>query len=298
MDLHYKQEVKVGFLVIMAVVLFFAGLTWLQGTPLVGGRQMTVQVAFANVAGLSAGDPVQVSGLRVGRVADVHLEDVGRVMVTLELDTGTWRPRIDARAAVKSIDFLGSKFVDYVPGNSDQFLAEGQVITGVHQTDALENARDLADQAALVLTGLQSFLAPTVLDEVRATLQSMQMALNVVGDVGSRGSLVEDASAAMGTLRNITDRVDSLLSNPALERSVSGLDEVTTSLQEMAEGLAGATVALSAIMEKMNSGEGSLGLALTDSTLYRNTNDVLVSLRELLDDMRERPGRYFRLKVF
>ena len=297
MDLHYKQEVKVGFLVIMAVVLFVVGLTWLQGTPLVGGRQMTVRVAFANVAGLSAGDPVQVSGLQVGRVSDVRLEDVGRVMVTLELETGTWRPRIDARAAVKSIDFLGSKFVDYVPGNSDQFLAEGQVITGVHQTDALENARDLADQAALVLTGLQSFLAPTVLDEVRATLQSMQGALNVVGDAGS-GSLVEDASAAMGTLRNIADRVDSLLANPALERSVSGLDEVTTSLQEMAEGLAGATVALSAIMEKMNSGEGSLGLALTDSTLYRNTNDVLVSLRELLDDMRERPGRYFHLKVF
>ncbi len=297
MDLHYKQEVKVGFLVIMAVVVFVGGLTWLSGAPLLGGRQLSVQVVFANVAGLSAGDQVQVSGLQVGRVSDVRLEDVGRVMVTLELTTNTWRPRIDASAAVKSIDFLGSKFVDYFPGNSDQFLAEGQLITGVHQTDALENARDMADQAALVLTGLQSFLAPSVLDEVRATLQSMQGALNVVGDAGS-GSLLQDATAAMGTLRGITDRVDSLLANPALERSVSRLDEVTTSLQEMAEGLAGATTALSAVMEKMNSGEGSLGLALTDSTLYRNTNDVLVSLRELLDDMRERPGRYFRLKVF
>ncbi len=297
MDLHYKQEVKVGFLVIMAVVVFVVGLTWLSGGALLGGRQMTVQVVFANVAGLSAGDPVEVSGMRVGRVSGVRLENVGRVMVTLELTTGAWRPRIDARAAVKSIDFLGSKFVDYIPGNSDQFLAEGQVIAGVHQTDALENLREMADQVSLVLTELQAFLAPTVLDEVRATLQSMQGALNVVGDVGT-GSLVEDASAAMSTLRNIADRVDSLLANPALERSVSGLDEVTTSLQEMAEGLAGASAALSAIMEKMNSGEGSLGLALTDSTLYWNTNDVLVSLRELLDDMRERPGRYFRLKVF
>lgn len=297
MDLHYKQEVKVGFLVIMAVVVFVLGLTWLSGGALLGGRQMIVQVVFANVAGLSAGDPVEVSGMRVGRVSDVRLENVGRVMVTLELTTGAWRPRIDARAAVKSIDFLGSKFVDYIPGNSDQFLAEGQIITGVHQTDALENAREMADQVSLVLIELKAFLAPTVLDEVRATLQSMQGALNVVGDVGTV-SLVDDASAAMGTLRNIADRVDSLLANPALERSVSGLDEVTTSLQEMAEGLAGASAALSAIMEKMNSGEGSLGLALTDSTLYRNTNDVLVSLRELLDDMRERPGRYFRLKVF
>ena len=106
------------------------------------------------------------------------------------------------------------------------------------------------------------------------------------------------ATEAIGSLRDAAHRVDSLLANPALERSVSQLDEVTESLQEMADGLAGATTALSAILEKMNNGEGSLGLALSDTALYHNANDVLVSLRELLDDMRERPGRYFRLKVF
>ncbi len=297
MDLYYKQEVKVGFLVIAAMTVFVGGLMWLSGVPLVGGRQVTVPVVFSNVAGLSAGDPVQVSGLQVGRVAAVRLEDVGRVVVMLQLETDRWRPRIDAQASVKSIDFLGSKFVDYVPGSSDQFLSEQQMITGLHQTDALENARDMADQAALVLTGLQSFLAPTVLDEVKGTMRSMQGALDAITDVGS-GTLMASATEAIGSLRDAAHRVDSLLANPALERSVSQLDEVTESLQEMADGLAGATTALSAILERMNNGEGSLGLALSDTALYHNANDVLVSLRELLDDMRERPGRYFRLKVF
>ena len=30
MDLHYKQEVTVGLLVIAAIILFFAGLVWLS----------------------------------------------------------------------------------------------------------------------------------------------------------------------------------------------------------------------------------------------------------------------------
>ena len=100
------------------------------------------------------------------------------------------------------------------------------------------------------------------------------------------------------TLADAAVRVDSLVANPALERSVNQLDEVTTSLGEMADGLAGATNALSRILEGMERGDGSLGLALSDTALYHNTNEVLVALRRLLDDIRERPGRYFHLKVF
>ena len=297
MDLHYKQEAKVGLLVIVAVVITLGGLMWLSGVSFWRGRQVTVPVAFSNVSGLSVGDPVMVSGLQVGRVSDVRLEEVGRVMVLLRLTSNTWRPHIDARASVKSFDFLGSKMVDYMPGNSSELLGDGQIITGTREADAFEAATGLTDDAAAVLTELQAFLAPNVLDEVKATMQAVQRAMDVVGDV-ARGSLMDDASAAMTSLRTSATRVDSLLANPALERSVSQLDEITTSIQEMADGLAGTTTALSAILGKLNSGEGSVGLALTDSTLYHNVNDVLVSLRELLDDIRERPGRYFRLKVF
>jgi hypothetical protein len=66
----------------------------------------------------------------------------------------------------------------------------------------------------------------------------------------------------------------------------------------MAEGLAGATNAMSSILEKMDAGEGSFGKAVNDTTLHNDLHEVLLSMRRLLDDMRERPGRYFRLKVF
>ena len=297
MKLQHQQEVTVGFLVILAIAIFVGGFAWLAGRPLLGGRQVSVQIRFVDVRGLSVGDPVLTSGLQVGRVSDVRLEDVGRVMVVLQLDTDTWRPRIDARAEVKSLDFLGTKFVDYDPGNAEQLLTAEQVVTGTRETDALEGASGLADQAASVLTGLQSFLDPTLADEFLATMQAAREALGVVTEFGG-GSLIADATGALQSARRAVGRIDSILANPAIEESVNQLDEVTMSLQEMADGLAGATTALGSILEQMNSGDGSIGLMLRDSALYNNTNDVLVSLRELLDDMRERPGRYFRLNVF
>ncbi len=297
MKLEHKQEVTVGFLVIMAIAIFVGGFAWLTGKPLLAGRQVMVPVRFADVKGLSKGDPVLTSGLQVGRVADVRLEDVGRVIVSLELTADTWQPRIDARAEVRSFDFLGTKFVDYNPGHAEEFLAAGQIITGTGEIDVLEGAGELADQAAAVLTGVQAFVDESVLSELMATLQATRSALETLTEV-AQSRIVDEASAAIATMANAAERVDSLLANPALEKSVNQLDEVTTSLQEMADGLAGATNALSRILEGMERGEGSLGLALRDTSLYHNTNEALLALRKLLDDLRERPGRYFHLKVF
>ena len=84
MDLYYKQEVSVGLLVIVAVIGFFAGLMWLTGRSF-RANHVPVEVQFSDVGTLSVGDPVQISGVRVGRVADARLEDEGRVVVTLEV---------------------------------------------------------------------------------------------------------------------------------------------------------------------------------------------------------------------
>ncbi len=297
MTFEHKQEVTVGFLVIVAVAIFAGGFAWLSGKPLLGGRQVTVSVRFSDVRGLSEGDPVLTSGLQVGRVADVILEDVGRVRVFLQLDTDDWRPHIDARASVKSLDFLGTKFVDYNPGVSGEFLTPDQIITGTREVDALEGASGLADQAAAVLTGVQAFVDESVLSELMATLQATRGALETLTEI-AQGRLVDEATATMAAMADAAERFDSLLANPGLIRSINQLDEVTTSLQEMADGLAGTTNALSRILEGVERGEGALGMALRDTALYHNANELVLALTRLLDDMRERPGRYFHLKVF
>ena len=105
MDLHYKQEISVGLLVITALALFAAGLAVLSGKTLGTSRGARVAVRFADVNGLRAGDPVQTSGVKVGRVENVVLQDVGQVMVYLSVSPD-WRPHQDARASVAPLDFF------------------------------------------------------------------------------------------------------------------------------------------------------------------------------------------------
>jgi len=52
------------------------------------------------------------------------------------------------------------------------------------------------------------------------------------------------------------------------------------------------------LITRLQSGEGSLGRLTTDTTLYVETRQTLVELRELLADVKANPKRYFKVSVF
>jgi phospholipid/cholesterol/gamma-HCH transport system substrate-binding protein len=295
MDLHYKQEVTVGALVVVALVIVVGGLAFLSGKSLFGNRMMAFGVRLENVSGLVEGDPVHISGVRVGRVAGIQLRGVEDVMVRLEIARAV-RPRVDARVFVRPLDAFGAMFVDYFPGQSEEYLAEEQVLSGRRDLPLTELAGAMADRASTALTGAGAVLSQQTAQQIQATLVAAQRALDVLADAG--GPLGRDATAAISSLAAATHRMDSLLSSPDLLRAVAQLDEVTESLNEMVVGLGDATRGLAAIMARIESDSGTLGRMVNDTTMYAEVVRLTSSLRLLLDDMRERPQRYFNLSVF
>ncbi|HEX9581539.1 MAG TPA: MlaD family protein [Gemmatimonadales bacterium] len=296
MDLYYKQELKVGMMVIVAVGVFVIGLLWLSGQRIGPGATVTVPVRFSNVSGLRPGDVVQVSGVKVGQVANVVLEDVGSVMVFLEVNRAN-RPHTDAKALVSSLDFFGAKYVDYIPGNATELLREGQVITGQREVAITETASNLTGRAADALAGVQTLLSERTAEDIHRTLQAVERTLNVVARLGE-GPTVGDLQATLKAVQRLAVRMDSTLAKPDIGKSLDQVDEIAQSMREMSEGLSTATTSLGSILQKIDRGQGVLGQALNDSTLHGDLHETLVSLRKLLDDVRERPGRYVNVKVF
>jgi phospholipid/cholesterol/gamma-HCH transport system substrate-binding protein len=296
MDLAYKQELKVGVLVIVAVAVFTVGMLWLSGRRIGGPTTVIVPVRFTNVAGLRAGDPVQTSGVKVGRVANVVLQGVGDVMVYLEVNRDQ-RPHVDAQALVASADFFGAKFVDYVPGSSPELLREKQVITGTREVAVTEAAANLTTRASDALAGVQTLLSQRTAEDIHNTLVAVERTLNILAKIGE-GPTVKETQKTLEAVQNLAVRLDSTFATPDIRKSLNQMDEVTQSLKEMTDGLSSATNALGNILVKIDKGEGMIGKAVNDSTLHGDIHEVLVSLRKLLDDVRERPGRYVNVKVF
>ena len=296
MDLAYKQELKVGLLVIVAMAVFTLGLMWLSGRTFGPSSNVVVPVRFTNVSGIRPGDPVQTSGVRVGRVANVVLQGVGDVVVYLEV-TRAQRPHVDAQALVASADFFGAKFVDYVPGSSPELLRTGQVITGTREVEVMEAAANLTTRASDALAGVQTLLSQRTAEDIHRTLVAVERTLNVVSRIGE-GPMVGQTQQTLESVHRLAVRLDSTFAKPDLGKSLDQLDEMAQSFREMTDGLSSATSALGSILAKIDKGDGMIGKAVNDSTLHGDLHEVLISLRKLLDDVRERPGRYINVKVF
>ena len=71
----------VGALVILAVVLFVVGSTWLKGSSIGGDLEDYWKIQFQQAGNLKASSPVKVSGVIVGKVEHIELLDVGKVLV-------------------------------------------------------------------------------------------------------------------------------------------------------------------------------------------------------------------------
>jgi len=295
-DITYKQEVRVGLLVVVGFVVFTGFMFWLTGRSLVS-KSVPVSVVFKNVSGLKEGDPVRVSGVKKGRVGPVRLQRVGHVTVTLQLDPEV-RPHKDARATVASADFLGAKYVDYDPGLSDTLLARGEPIQGLTEEQFADVAQGAAKSAQELIANVNKGLNPGQLaSDIHATLIATQRGMNALTQA-TNGPAVQQTQATLHSLERVMSHLDTLLgaANPA--QTGKRLDTLSTNLTQLTSRLADATGSLKGLLDKMDKGEGTLGKMATDTLLYKNLNATLKSLSELLTDLKERPGRYLTVKVF
>ncbi|HEV8400628.1 MAG TPA: MlaD family protein [Gemmatimonadales bacterium] len=296
MDTTYKQEVRVGALVLFGFATFVALLFWLTDRR-VGAQGVRVTVRFDNVAGLDQGDPVMVSGVKVGRVEGVRLQRGGKVDVILNV-TSDQRPRIDATAAIGALDFLGSKFIRYSPGIREEELPDGRALTGTQEQELTDMASGVAQRANELLGNANTFVSPQLSQDLHNTMVAVQRAMNLLSDAPN-GPFVTQTTKTLAATERVMQRVDSLLGSSTGKH----LDSLTTNLATLTNHLGSATVAIDTLLRRMNRGEGTLGKLASDSTLYTDLHNLSVALTALLTDLKEHPDKYMkpgliRVKMF
>ncbi|HET9386851.1 MAG TPA: MlaD family protein, partial [Gemmatimonadales bacterium] len=252
MDLTYKQEVGVGAIVLAGVAVFLVGMFWLTGQGL-RTSGISVDVMFESVAGLKQGDPVLVSGVKKGRVARVNLERVKSVRVTLELSEDV-APRIDASAAVGSMDLFGAKFIDYNPGARDEMLARGRAITGTNAPDIADVAQGVANRANELMENAANIVSDRLGEDIHNTLVVTQRAMNTLSNM-PEGPFIRQTTRTLQATERVMQRVDSMLGTG----TGANIDSISKNLAALTNHLTHTTAQLDTLLSRINRGEGTLG---------------------------------------
>jgi phospholipid/cholesterol/gamma-HCH transport system substrate-binding protein len=286
MDLRYSREAIVGAIVTVAILVFIFGTMWLSGRSV--SSDNLVRIQFANVSGLKRASPVRVSGVNVGKVEEIEFVDVGKVLVSASLPPKI-RSRIDAEAKIVSVTLVGDYAVDFDPGRAAEFLPPGKVILGTQDLGLSGRAMELSDRADSILIGAQAIVNRETAEQLRSTLTALegtlkaaQHTMQIYAD-STRGPTAE-LTRTMASFRQLSDRLDSTLANPALGRALTRTDTLTGNLAAM-------TARFDSTLAAINRGQGTLGKFATDSGLYYDMRDLSKSMKELLDELKKNPGK-------
>jgi len=122
------RDFIVGLFVLGGLAAVFYLSTSLGGLSYSGDAGFRLVAVFDDIGGLSERSPVKISGVKVGQVADIALDEDLRAHVALDLDPGLELP-IDSSAAIRTAGLLGDQFVSLEPGAEDELLAAGEAFT-------------------------------------------------------------------------------------------------------------------------------------------------------------------------
>lgn len=291
-------EFMVGILIIAALAIFVGAVIWIQGYRF-GQENYDLRVIFDEVGSLAKGDPLMVSGIRMGKVTDLRLVEDG-VEVGLTLSNEVVLKK-DATITVKNIGLMGERFIAVNPGKSDELLDLSVAVPGNYDTGIPEvmgmMGEMITELRSLVHALKISVASDENLEKLTTTIgnfEDLSKSLSEYFD-RNRKSLDKaaenflDASADLKSLvsRN-SEKVDSTLMrvddfSQKVEVVVKDLEQFARTAREFADNL--------------NEGEGTLQMLVDDRRLYDDLRKTADNLDDLIQDIRENPRKYLQLKV-
>jgi phospholipid/cholesterol/gamma-HCH transport system substrate-binding protein len=331
------NEALVGAAVIGASMLVVAGSVWISQARF-GRNDQLAEARFRSIGGLETGNPVLLHGVRIGRVETIvlganswvnvgfriggefHVPPNPAAIISSTTLFGDWAVDLvpptdlpDDPEVRRQVDEARLAGRDRWPGATLPAIGEltaqaGRIATDLaHIAGRVEDAFDSTSARRL----RSAFADLSSLSRRMSLLVSRQSdQLTTIGgnlDTGT-ASLARGAASLERTLR----RADSATSRDQLQRILSHTDTVTSDLREVAANLravSGAAAAQQAsitriiqntdsVLARVEAGQGTLGRLSRDTTLYSESVQAVKTLREMLQDMKANPRRYFSFSVF
>jgi phospholipid/cholesterol/gamma-HCH transport system substrate-binding protein len=290
-----RDEVLVGVFTTAAVILAVLGSIWLVQGGLSKGYPL--YSTFNWGAGLKQGQPVWLSGVTVGFVDEVDFRQDGRLVVTFAIDD-EYRVPLGTTAAVVPNGFFGDVAIALTPErpNPQSFSAGDTVPAGVGaplmqtltaRADTIERmVQDILGEARKELVDQRG------VSELRNTLVSMNRLAAELSNVVALQS--RELQATMVAFRRTASSLDSM----QIDSTMRQMRATLASFGELATGLEGASTRLSGVLERAETGNGSVARLLNDSALYNDVRRLVMRLDTLTLDFKRNPRKFINLEIF
>ncbi len=295
-----SNETKVGILSAAAITILILGFNFLKGEN-VFTRENEYVAVYKQVDGLFPSNPVVINGYKVGQVSEVKMDNKSlNLYVIIKVPNDIKVPR-NTIAKIINNDLLGSKAVELIMGDSGVLAKDGDTLVSTKDPGMAQAISSilapLNEKVNSILGGLEPALEGDKLGKAILTLtQTLEEYKNTAGKLNQMLSdNDEKVASVLANLENTTrdlkkssPKIDSILNDLQLTSHQLAKAEIKQTVDKVNVAVA----ELSALLLKVNSGEGSLGKLVKDDSVYKNINQAALQLDQLLKDIEKYPRRY------
>ena len=286
--MEYKRMTTIiGVTIFLALLGLFLSIFWL-GQYRYARQGHIISVSFNDVSGLNRDDPVQMLGVKIGKVEKINLKN-NQVIVNLRIDKEYLFPK-DSQIVIESIGLLGEKAIKIYPGNSSLCFAPGDTTRGkvAFGLDNLgEIVLQLQSKTNKIFSDENLNNLSIILADLKKTIDQIKMVVNDHGD--DVGVLISNARKSSDMLLENKNNINDIVYN--MKNSTTKLDSVTEQLNLIAANL-------NKITYKVTRGKGTIGKLVYSDSLYQNLMNVTAKIDSIADDIKKNPQRYLKISLF
>lgn len=157
MNKDAESNWKLGMFVMVGLLLFILIIYFVGKQQNLFGSNFELKSKFKTVSGLKVGNNVRFSGINVGTVSEIGLENDTTVVVVLTIEEEVQKYiKADARASIGSDGLVGDKVLTISPGTSSHEIIKNNAFiksTNPIEMDALMKSVKASVDNAEIITG-------------------------------------------------------------------------------------------------------------------------------------------------
>lgn len=314
--MKYSKYVKLGFLIVISMVMLFWGLSYLKGNDIFK-RNNIYYVIYERIDGLLEANKVTMNGYQIGQVKAISFapNKTGKLIVTLMMDASFDIP-VNSLAQIISSDIMGTRSIKMILSEESTFYQSGDTIPGAVESDLKEQVSlqvlPIKNKAEQLLSTLDSAITVlTVIFNEDARENLSESFANINKTIENTQKITEDlqliVSSEKGSIQKIVVNIEEI--TRFLSSNTQELDKAIKNLTSFSDTLANISVSpiitnislatnqILGILEKLNSDENTAGLLLNDDKLYLEITALSENLSFLLKDIQANPKRYLQFSA-
>jgi phospholipid/cholesterol/gamma-HCH transport system substrate-binding protein len=276
MDTHTEKfKVRLGLFIIGGLALFVLAIFIIGKQQNLFNPVFRLSATFRNVSGLQVGNNVRFTGINVGTVDNIAIinDSTVRVEMLIKKDVQPFI-KADCEVAIGSEGLIGDRLLTISYGSPDApIVNDGQQLASKEpiETDAIIASLETTSESVEVVA-----------------LQLAEIMTKINSGKGTLGRLIQDSVIA----ENINETIENFkTSSEGLDQTIEATKEnvfaFMESLQKTAAKTEVASNQLGEIMVKVNSGQGTLGMLIQDSTTAVHLTETILNLKESSEGLNE-----------